>query len=67
MPKIEELKKEAEENLDKFSKELQLLNQRESLVTQEIIRLQGEIRGFTKLLQPEKESMNIAKNEKEKN
>lgn len=54
MPKIEELKKEAEENIEKFSKELQLLNQRQSLVMQEIIRLQGEVRGFTKLLQAEK-------------
>jgi len=55
MPTIEELKKEAEENIEKFSKELQLLNQRQNLVAQEIIRLQGEIRGFTKLLQSEKD------------
>ena len=57
MPTIEELKKEAEENIEKFSKELQLLNQRQNLVAQEIIRLQGEVRGFTKLLQSEKESV----------
>jgi len=54
MEKIEELKKEAEENIQKFAQELQLLNQRQNLVSQEIIKLQGEIRGFEKLLIAEK-------------
>ncbi len=55
MSKIEKLKKEAEENLQKFMKEHQLLQQRMQVVTKEIIALQGEIRGYDKQIEKKTE------------
>jgi hypothetical protein len=51
--KVETLRKEAQDNIEKFTKEYQLLQQRMNLVAQEIIRLQGEVRGYDKQLKEE--------------
>ena len=55
MKNIETLKKEAQGNIEKFVKELQLLQQRQQLIAQEVLLLQGEIRGYEKQEKEKKE------------
>lgn len=63
MKKIKERKKETLENIEKFSKELQLLNQRINLVSKEIAHFQGEFRLLERM---EKEEVEDKKNKSEK-
>jgi len=56
MKTLKERKKETIENIENFSKELQLLNQRVGVVTTEIARLQGEGRLIDKMVAEEKEA-----------
>ena len=55
MKTIKERKKETTENIEKFSKELQLLQQRTNQVTNEVVQLQGELRLLEKMEKEEAE------------
>ena len=55
MKTIKERKKETTENIEKFSKELQLLQQRTNQVTTEVVQLQGELRLLEKMEKEEVE------------
>lgn len=51
---IKQLKEEAEANQRKIVEQINLLGQRRQELLQEALRLEGEIRGYTKLLAEEK-------------
>lgn len=55
MKTIKERKKETAENIEKFSKELQLLQQRTNQVTTEVVQLQGELRLLERMEKEEAE------------
>lgn len=55
MKTLKDRRKETIENIEKFSKELQLLNQRVNFVTTELARLQGEGRLIETMEKEEKE------------
>ena len=61
MKTLKERKKETTESIEKFSKELQLLQQRTNQVTNEVVQLQGEHRLIEKM---EKEEAEKKKSEK---